>query len=416
MKIRVQKIFHFGKKIENWNESYLRQGIPAMRVALIHYWLVGMRGGEKVLESLCRIFPQADIYTHVLDREAVSAEILCHAIRTTFIGRLPLASRWYKKYLPLMPLALEQLDLRGYDLVVSNESGPAKGVVTSQHCLHICYCHSPMRYLWDFYQDYLESSGALTALAFRFFAHRLRLWDCASAARVDHFIANSHNVADRIRKCYRREAEVIHPPVDHARFCPDAGSLLPAAPDAPYVLLGQLVDYKRADLAVRAFNESGRRLDVIGDGSQRSKLKAEARGNIAFHGRLNDEETARLLGKARGLIFPGEEDFGIVPLEAMSAGRPVVAYGRGGALETVKDGVTGLFFAKQTPQSLNAAVERLEENYAAFSPEAISRHAAAFDIATFEHKIREYIDGLLKKAGRAPENSALHEQAPATIP
>ena len=369
-----------------------------MRTALIHYWLVGMRGGEKVLESLCRLFPQADIYTHVLDRDKISERILRHNIKTTFIARLPKAVKWYQKYLPLMPLALEQLDLRAYDLVISSESGPAKGVLTSKNCLHVCYCHSPMRYLWDLYQDYLESFGPVTRSAFRFSAHRLRLWDYASAARVDRFIANSHNVAERIRKHYRREAEIIHPPVDHARFCPADGVFKPAAQDAPYVFLGQLARYKRADLAVRAFNASGRKLLVIGDGEDRKNLEALAQGNITFLRRQDDADVARLLQGARGLVFPGEEDFGIVPLEAMAAGRPVVAYGRGGALETVKEGLAGRFFAEQTPESLNAALDRLEANYSDSDPEAISRWAAGFDVSVFERRLAECIEGMLEKS------------------
>jgi glycosyltransferase involved in cell wall biosynthesis len=368
-------------------------------VALVHYWLVGMRGGERVLESLCRIFPEADIYTHVLDRSAVSGGIARRRIGTTFIGRLPGARRWYQRYLPLMPLALEQLDLRGYDLVVSSESGPAKGVITGRDCVHVCYCHSPMRYLWDFYQDYLESAGPVTRPLFRFFAHRLRLWDYASAARVDWFIANSRNVAERIRKCWRRGSVVIHPPVEHARFRP--ASFVAARPEAPYVFLGQLVAYKRADVAVRAFNASGRRLLIIGEGAERPRLEALARRNISFLGRRSDEETACLLREARALVFPGEEDFGIVPLEAMSAGRPVVAYGRGGALETVKEGVTGLFFDEPTPESLNAAIQRLEENYAAFDPQTVADHAAAFDVAVFERRMRERIGGFLETRARA---------------
>ena len=366
-----------------------------MRVALIHYWLVGMRGGERVLESLCRLFPQADIYTHVLDRSALSERILRHTIRTTFINRLPRARTWYKQYLPLMPLALEQLDLRGYDLVVSSESGPAKGVLTGPACLHICYCHSPMRYLWDFYQQYLENAGLITGLALRIFAPRLRLWDYATAARVDHFIANSRNVAERIHKYYCREAEVIPPPVDYQRFRPVEGRFLPTDRDTPYVLLGQLVAYKRADLAVRAFNESGRRLLIVGDGEERKRLKALAQRNITFLGRQGDEETVRLLAGARGLIFPGEEDFGIVPLEAQACGRPVVAYGRGGALETVREGVTGVFFDEQTTNSLNAAVDRLEETYGMYDPQTISDWAAQFDTAIFERKLKSCIEGWL---------------------
>jgi glycosyltransferase involved in cell wall biosynthesis len=372
----------------------------SVRVALIHYWLVGMRGGEKVLESLCRLFPQADIYTHALDRDAISERILRHNIRTTFIGKLPRAVKWYQKYLPLMPLALEQLDLRGYDLVISSESGPAKGVLTGQNCLHVCYCHSPMRYLWDFYQDYLENSGALTRMTFKYFAHRLRVWDYASAARVDYFIANSRNVAERIRKHYRREAGVIHPWVEYARFKPD--KFIPAAPGAPYVFLGQLVAYKRADIAVRAFNASGRPLLIIGEGEERRRLEAAAQGNITFLGRREDAMLPRLLQEARGLIFPGEEDFGIVPLEAQSAGRPVVAYGRGGALETVREGVTGLFFAQPTPESLNMAVDRLEANYTDFAPEVISGHAAAFDVSVFERKLAAHVEALMAGSKNFP--------------
>ncbi|MDR2123491.1 MAG: glycosyltransferase [Desulfovibrio sp.] len=363
-----------------------------MKVALVHYWLTGMRGGEKVLERLCRIFPRADIYTHVIDRSAVPEEILRHDIRTTFIARLPGAVTRYRHYLPLMPAALEQIDLRGYDLVVSSESGPAKGVLTGPDCLHICYCHSPMRYLWDFYQEYLESFGPVTRTAFRLFAHRLRLWDYASAARVDRFIANSRAVAGRIRKYYRREADVIYPPVDCARFRPADGVFAPPAADAPYVFLGQLVAYKKADLAVRAFNASGRRLLIIGDGEQRKKLQAEAGPNVTFALRRDDAETARLLAASRALVFPGEEDFGIVPLEAAAAGRPVLAYARGGALETVRDGVTGLFFSEQTPESLNAGLDRLEARYDAFDPAALSAWAAHFDTEVFDRRMREYFE------------------------
>jgi glycosyltransferase involved in cell wall biosynthesis len=366
-----------------------------MRVALIHYWLVGMTGGEKVLESLCRLFPQADIYTHVLDQQAVSARILQHKIRTSFIARLPRSIIWYKKYLPLMPFALEQLDLRGYDLVISSESGPAKGVLTGPSCVHLCYCHSPMRYLWDFYQDYLEGSSLPMRLVFRFFAGRLRLWDYASAARVDHFIANSRHVAARVRKHYRRESAVIHPPVQHSRFLPPNGNFARTDENSPYVFLGRLTAYKRADLAVKAFTASGRRLIVIGAGEEKARLEAIAGRNIRFIPHPSDEEVERCLEQARALIFPGLEDFGIVPLEAMSAGRPVVAFAGGGALESVKDGVTGLFFDRQEPEALNEAVDRLEARYADFSPETISKWAEGFDVAVFERKLAEHINALM---------------------
>ena len=361
-----------------------------MKVAIVHYWLLGMRGGEKVLESLCRIFPQADIFTHVLDAGNISPAIARHTIRTTMIARLPFAKTWYKRYLPLMPFALEQLDLRGYDLVISSESGPAKGVLTDSGCVHVCYCHSPMRYLWDLYQDYLQNAGFLTSMALRLFATKLRIWDYASAARVDHFIANSFNVARRIEKHYRRTAEVVHPPVDIARFRPIDGKYKSASPDAPYVMLGELVRYKRTDLAVQAFNVSGRQLVVIGDGEDAHRLRAMAKPNIHFASRQDDASVVRLLGESRGLIFPGEEDFGIVPLEAMACGRPVVAYGRGGALETVQDGVTGVFFQEQTPEALNEAVERLENNYNHFDTQTIADRAASFDVREFERKLTVY--------------------------
>lgn len=366
-----------------------------MKVAIVHYWLVGMRGGEKVLESLCRLFPDADIYTHVYEPEAVSQIIRRHAVRTTFISRLPLAGKLYRHYLPLMPMALEQLDLRAYDLVISSESGPAKGVLTRADCPHICYCHSPMRYLWDFYQDYLEQSGRIRRAAFSLFSQRLRLWDYASAARVDHFIANSANVAARIRKYYRRRAEVIHPPVNTQAFAPAGGLFKKPGPDAPYLLFGQLVSYKRADLAVNAFNDSGRPLLVVGEGECKKELQASARSNISFLPRQEEARVAELLSGARALIFPGEEDFGIVPVEAMAAGRPVLAFGRGGALETVREGLSGLFFHEQTPQSLNQALERFENMESEFDPAAIAAHAGGFARPLFESRMREAVERFL---------------------
>jgi glycosyltransferase involved in cell wall biosynthesis len=254
-----------------------------------------------------------------------------------------------------------------------------------------------MRYLWDFYQDYLESAGLPTRLLFRYFAGRLRLWDYASAARVEHFIANSKNVAERIHKHYRREAVVVYPPVDHRRFCPADGTFVTPGTDAPYVLLGQLVSYKRADLAIRAFNATGRKLVIVGDGGQRGYLQSIAGSNIEFCLRQSDAEVVRLLAGARALVFPGEEDFGIVPLEAMSAGRPVVAYSRGGSLETVTDCITGLFFDEPTPDSLNAAIDRLEARYGDFEPKVISDWAASFDVSVFEQRLARHIGELLGK-------------------
>lgn len=362
-----------------------------MRVALIHYWLVGMRGGEKVLESLCNIFPEADIYTHVIDKEKISSQILQHTISTTFIAKLPFARQYYQKYLPLMPLALEQLDLRNYDLVISSESGPAKGVLTNAETPHICYCHTPMRYLWDFYQEYLEQCGFFTKPLFRLFAHKLRLWDVASATRVDHFIANSHNVARRIKKHYRRDCEVIYPPVDLAQLTPPNGIVKQSTNDTPYIILGQLIRYKSVHIAIEAFNNSGRPLVVVGTGEEKETLQSSANSNISFLGKLTTKELAMALQNSRALIFPGEEDFGIVPLEAMAAGKPVIAYGRGGALETVKENVSGIFFYEQTAKALNQSLDHFETIESSFQPEAIQSWAAQFSKEIFEKKLHSSI-------------------------
>jgi glycosyltransferase involved in cell wall biosynthesis len=351
-----------------------------VRIALIHYWLVAMRGGERVLESLCRLFPQADIFTHVCAPQNLSPLLRSRTIRTSFIRKLPFSARLYQRYLPLMPLALEQLDLRGYDLVISSESGPAKGVLTHAGTPHICYCHTPMRYLWDFYQDYLERAGPVTRLLMRPLFHRLRLWDVLSANRVDVFVANSRYVARRIARLYRREAEVIHPPVEVDLFRPK-GEPRPAKAGAPCLCLGELTGYKRVDLAVEAFTRMKKPLLVIGRGPEEARLRSLAGPNVTFLGTLSREAVVRQVQCCKALIFPGEEDFGIVPVEAMAAGKPVIAYARGGALETVREGTTGLFFQEQNAQCLQDAVNRLEST--AFDPEAIIRHASFFSEEAF---------------------------------
>lgn len=356
-----------------------------MKVAIVHYWFVACRGGEKVVEELCRVFPHADVYTHVLNRERLLPHTASMAIRTTFINRLPYARHWYQYYLPLMPLALEQLDLRGYDLVISSESGPAKGVITGPDTLHICYCHTPMRYVWDMSHEYTSSQGALKRTIMAPLLLYLRMWDRLSADRVDYFIANSDNVRRRIQKHYRRDATVIHPPVDVDAFGKpeDLGDY--------YLLAGQLVSYKRADLAVRAFSGSGKRLVVIGEGEQLKELRAIAGSGVEVLGRQSDEELRMHYGRCRALIFPGEEDFGMVPVEAMASGRPVIAYARGGALETVVDGKTGVFFSEQTERSLMDAVERFEATEKKYNSEEIRKHAASFDRSRFQSEIRAFV-------------------------
>lgn len=366
-----------------------------MRVAIVHYWLVNMRGGEKVIEALCELYPQADIYTHVVDRAQLSPLIARHAIRTSFISRLPNARRWYQKYLPFMPMALEELDLRGYDLVISSESGPAKGVVVSPETLHVCYCHTPMRYVWDMYHDYAERLGSITRFIIRPLIHYLRLWDYAAAARVDHFIANSEYVAARIRKHYRREATVIHPPVEADSFaCSEQR-------EDYYLMVGQLVAYKKTDIAVEAFSRMGKRLRVIGDGEELKALREQAGPSVEILGRQPFAEIQRHYAGCRALIFPGVEDFGIVPLEAMASGRPVIAFAKGGALETVVDGVTGLFFHEQSVDSLIAAIEKYEALEQNFDPAAIRAHAERFDKQHFKQRISQQIQTWMEPYGHS---------------
>ena len=360
-----------------------------MKVAIIHYWLVAMRGGEKVVSALLDLFPEADIFTHVYDQQAFSNNISQHNVKTTFIQKLPFAARLYKSYFPLMPLALEQLDLRGYDLVISSESGPAKGVLTSPDCLHICYCHTPMRYLWDMYHDYKKGAGPLKRLAMVPLIHYLRIWDVTSAHRVDVFVANSNHVAKRIEKIYRREAAVVYPPVAVEDF------YMADKQEDFYLMVGQLVRYKRADLAVRAFNRIGRRLVVIGEGEQLGMLKKMAGPNISLMGRQPFSVIQEHYAKCRALIFPGEEDFGIVPVEAMASGRPVIAYGRGGVLETALPGETGLFFKKQTEESLNAAIEEFEKTEGLFAPEACRKQAEKFGGKRFKNAFMEIVKSSL---------------------
>jgi len=362
-----------------------------MKVALVHYWLVGMRGGEKVLEALCDLFPHADIFTHVYDPDAISDTITKHTIRTTFIQRLPFSKRLYKKYLPLMPLALEQLDLTGYDLVISSESGPAKGVITHPSAKHICYCHTPMRYLWDMYHRYRKEAGHVTSLLMPFFSHYLRLWDQTSASRVEHFIANSSHVAARIKKYYRREAQVIHPPVNTDDFYQvnETGEY--------YLFVGQLVGYKRAELAIQAFNVLKKPLVVIGEGEQYKKLQAMAGSNITLMGQQPFSVLQDYYARCKALIFPGEEDFGIIPVEAMASGRPVIAYKKGGALETVVDGKTGIFFDEQSVDALIDAVIRFEKIKHEFCPETIVSYAKKFDAKIFKKNILDFINTVIEE-------------------
>lgn len=366
-----------------------------LRVALVHYWLLRMRGGERVLEALCELYPDADIYTHVVDRDQLSPTLKRHEIKTTFIARLPRAKTAYQKYLPLMPIALENLDLSGYDLVISSESGPAKGVLLPTDATHVCYCHSPMRYIWNMYHEYKNSAGLVTRTAMPLLSHYMRMWDLASASRIDRFVANSDNVGQRIRRYYDQDAAVVHPPVDTDAFHPVA----PNEIGDFYLMAGELVRYKRPDLAVRTFNRLGKRLVVIGGGEMLPELKAMAGPTVELLGRQPFDVLRDAYAHAKGLIFPGEEDFGIVPVEMMASGRPVIAYGRGGALETVIDGLSGVLFDEQSEDALADAIARAER--ISFDPGAIVRHASGFGKARFKEQMAAAIEDTLTARRRA---------------
>ncbi|MGC1303402.1 MAG: glycosyltransferase [Caulobacteraceae bacterium] len=349
-----------------------------MRVAIIHYWLVTMRGGERVLERICDLYPQADIFTHVYDPGAVSDRLRRRNIQTTFIQNLPDARRRYRSYLPLMPMALEQLDLSGYDLVISSEAGPAKGIIPAPDATHVCYCHSPMRYIWDQFSVYRKSANMVTRAAMPWIAHSLRTWDVASSARVDRFLANSNFVGRRIEKYYRREFDVVNPPVPVSRFSPsrDVGS--------EFLWVGQLVPYKRPELAIDAFNANGLPLRIVGDGPMAKRLQAQAGPNIRFESHLSLSELAHAYARCRALVFTAEEDFGIVPVEVNASGRPVIALGRGGVLETLLRDVTAVFYEEASREALIDAVERFVGWEKGFNPRMAVMNAQRFSPEIFD--------------------------------
>jgi len=359
-----------------------------MRIAIIHYWFVNMRGGEKVIETLLEIFPQADIFTHVYNPKAVSPLIREKRVFTSRINRLPFARKLYQLYMPLMPNALMDFDLQDYDLVISSESGPAKGIVANPNAYHICYCHSPMRYLWDMYHGYFRNTNLLLRFFMKRLIPKLRIWDVISSNLVDCFIANSNYVAKRIRRYYNRDAQVVYPPVNLEKYV-----TLERKPSDFYLFFGQLTGYKRADIAIEACIKSGRKLIVAGAGARKKDIKKyEKSGLVKFTGRVSDDGIFELFSCAKALLYPGIEDLGLVPIEANAAGCPVIAYRDGGALETVKENVTGLFFDKQTPDSLIAAIDYFEQNEVTFSGrELFNNHVRQFSKPVFFERIQKII-------------------------
>jgi glycosyltransferase involved in cell wall biosynthesis len=359
-----------------------------MKVAIVHYWLVSMRGGEKMLEALLEMFPNADIYTHVYNPKAVSALINSHHVFTSRINRLPFSKKLYQLYMPLMPNALIDFNLQGYDLIISSEAGPAKGVVPAPNAYHICYCHSPMRYLWDMYHEYFRGASVFVRFFMKKLIPSLRLWDVTSANLVDRFITNSHYVAKRILRVYNRNAEVVYGLAPIEKFLNAERK-----PADYYLFFGQFTGYKRADIAIEACLKSGRKLIVAGTGTKKKETKKYGKtGLVRFTGRVSDEEAAALFAGARALLYPGIEDLGLVPIEAQAAGCPVIAYRDGGALETVKEGVTGIFFDEQTPESLIAAMDLFERNEVTFTGRKVFKdHVQQFSKAAFIERIQKVL-------------------------
>ncbi|MBU1177378.1 glycosyltransferase [Patescibacteria group bacterium] len=357
-----------------------------MKVALVHDYLNQYGGAERVLEAFCQIFPKAPIYTLLYDKEKTGFAFDDRDIRTSFLQKIPLVKSHHRPFLMLMPLAIEQFDFSQYDLVLSDSASYAKGIITSPNTIHICYCHTPIRYAWDDSHKYIEEFGysGVIKKIIPFFMNYIRIWDEKASKRVDKFIANSNFVSQRIKKYYRRESEVIHPPVKSNLF------YLADKIDDYFLLVGRFLPYKRFDLAIDAFNELGFPLKIIGDGPDRKRLEKKSNENIEFIGLVPDSKLKDYYAHCKAFIFPQEEDFGITAVEAMAAGRPVIAYKGGGALEIIQQGITGLFFEKQTSEDLIKVLRNFNESD--FNPETIRKIAMKFDEENFKEKIKKFIN------------------------
>jgi len=391
-----------------------------MRVAIVHDWLTGMRGGEKCLEVFCELFPEATIFTLLHKKGSVSQTIEGMKIKTSFLQHLPNVFDGYRNYLPLFPRAIGNFDLSGFDLVLSSSHCVAKGVRPARGATHICYCYTPMRYAWVFFEDYFGSYSPIKKRFISTVIERLKKWDLKTNETVDFFVAISDNVKNRIRLIYNKESDVIYPPVEVDRFN------VSAKREDFYLIVSALVPYKKIDLAIRAFNALGKRLVIIGTGNARKKLRSLARPNIEFLDWVSEEDIRDYYSRCRAVIFPGEEDFGIVPLEAQACGKPVIAYAKGGVLETVvpinpdaalsvgrgplnhslrpasgqawdAQKATGIFFYEQTTNALKEAVEYFEPNEDKFDPSKLRENAVLFSRDIFKDSIKNYI---YKRTGR----------------
>jgi glycosyltransferase involved in cell wall biosynthesis len=382
-----------------------------MKIAIVHDWLTGMRGGEKCLEVFCDLYPSADIFTLLHIPGSVSATIESHQIHTSFLQKLPLIESKYRYYLPLMPFAIESFNLNEYDLILSSSHCVAKSVKPSSGSIHICYCHTPMRYIWDQFDQYFcrSKSGLIPWLMMSLLRPWFQRWDSKTSSRVHEYIANSYHVQKRIKKYYNKDATVIHPPVDTKRFKSNSD-----IKSDYFLIVSAFAPYKRVDLAVEAFNELGYPFVVVGDGQDAESLQKRANSNIRFEGWLDDLSINSYYAGCRAFVFCGEEDFGISLLEAQAMGRPVIALGRGGALETVipdrktwkqNTGIpehktinpTGVFFYEQTSKDLIRAIQHFEEIESQFDVENIKEHAECFDVAIYKDQIKKFIEERLIK-------------------
>ena len=368
-----------------------------MKIACICDWLTSMRGGEKCLQAFCQMYPHADIFTLVYYPENFDVEFEGHRITTSFIQKLPGNRHTFRKYLPLFPKAVESFDLSRYDLVVSFSHCVAKSVIVPDQIPHICYCHTPVRYAWHMRQAYLHGMNIVKKAFISHSLNRLQRWDRATADRVNHFIANSQNVQQRIQFCYDRDSKVIYPPVDVDRFTVSDHD------QGYYLVMSALVPYKRIDLAVETFNKNGKRLLIAGAGPEMGKLKKSAQSNIEFVIAPDDRTVEKLYADCIALIFPGHEDFGIVPLEAQASGKPIIAYAKGGALETVIDiassvpNPTGVFFNEQTQESLQKAIDKFEASRHKIQSGDCRHNAQRFNVSAYKSQMADYIEKILDR-------------------
>lgn len=363
-----------------------------MKIALIHDWYYTNGGAEKVIKALSKTFPDCEhfaLFDVMSDTDKLNL-LNTTKVNTTFIQKMPFISKFHRKYLQLYPYAIEQLDLRSFDLIISSSSAVAKGVLTNSNQVHICYCHSPMRYAWDLYHQYLSESkfGFLSGFYAKYVLHKLRLWDVISANRVDYFISNSEYISQRIKKIYRRDSTVIYPPVNVNYF-----NIIENPSRDYYFTASRMVPYKKIDLIVEAFAKNGKKIIVAGDGPELKKIKAKANSNVTFIGHIANEKLKQYLQNAKAFVFAAEEDFGIIPVEAQACGTPVIAYGKGGVLETVIENQTGIFFEKQTPESLNQAIDKFENM--SFETTQIRENALRFSEDRFMEEIKLFIEDKL---------------------